>query len=276
MLLGEAVALAVHVVDRRHRRIGLINLRIAFPDRSSREHRKILRGSWLNLGRMAAESCHLGKLTSKNVSQRVTFENAEYWREVIGKHAESGALVLAAHFGNWELFAYAQGLYGYPVHLVYRAIRNPMIDEYIHRLRSSAGTVTLRKSTAGVSLVRALRRGALVVIPADQNSTRGMGVFVNLFGVPASTNSGLARLAMRSGLPVFPAFLVREGRSPRHRMVIGPPVPIVKTDDREADIHENTRRFTEVLEDMIRRHPDHWLWVHKRWKTRPPGAPRIY
>ena len=276
MRLGEAAALVVHVVDRRHRRVGLTNLRIAFPDRSLREHRRILRASWLNLGRMAAESCHLRKLNRENVSRWVTFENAEYWRQVVREHADCGAFVLTAHFGNWELFAYAHGLYGYPVHLVYRALRNPLIDEYVHRLRRSAGTVTLRKSAAGLSLVRSLRQGGIVVIPADQNSKRGMGVFVNLFGVPASTNSGLARLAMRTGFPVYPAFLVREGRSPRHRIVIGPPVPIARTADRVADVHENTQRFTRVLEDMITRYPDHWLWVHKRWKTRPPGAPRIY
>jgi KDO2-lipid IV(A) lauroyltransferase len=276
MFLGEAAALMAHVVDRRHRRIGLTNLRIAFPGRSSREHRRILRASWLNLGRMAAESCHMRKLNRENVSKWVTFENAEYWRQVIREHADSGAFVLTAHFGNWELFAYAHGLYGYPVHLVYRALRNPLIDEYIHRLRQSAGTVTLRKSTAGMSLVRSLRQGGIVVIPADQNSKRGMGVFVNLFGVPASTNTGLARLAMRTGFPVYPAFLVREGRAARHRIVIGAPVPIARTGDRVADVRENTQRFTRVLENMITQHPDHWLWVHKRWKTRSPGAPRIY
>ena len=276
MRLGEALALVLHVADRRHRRVGLINLRIAFPDRSVREHRRILRGFWLNLGRMAAEICHLRDLTPENVSDWIAFDNPERWREFIRSHSDSGAFVLTAHFGNWELFAYAHGLCGHPVHLVYRALQNPFIDGYVDRLRRSAGTVTLRKSTAGVNLVRALRRGGIIVIPADQNSTRGMGVFVDLFGVPASTNSGLARLAVRTGLPVYPAFLVREGRGAQHRIVIGPPVPIARTGDRIADIRENTQRFARVLEDMIRRHPDQWFWVHKRWKTRPLGAPRIY
>lgn len=276
MTLGEAVALLVHVVDRRHRTIGLTNLRIAFPDLPVRERRRILRRFWLNLGRMAGELCHLRALTADNIAGRVTFENPEYWRELMRRHRGSGVLVLTGHFGNWELFAYAHGLYGHPVHLVYRALRNPLIDDFVDRVRRAAGTVTMRKSAAGASIVRALRRGAILVIPADQNSTRGMGVFVRFFGLPASTNAGLARLAMRAGLPVYPAFLVREGRSPRHRIVIGHEVPIAVTGDRAADIVENTQRFARALEEMIARYPDHWLWVHKRWRTRPRGAPRLY
>lgn len=276
MAIGEAVTLLVHVVDRRHRAIGLTNLRIAFPDRSVREHRRILRRFWLNVGRMAGEVCHLRALTAENVATRVTLENPEHWRELMRKHRDSGALVLTGHFGNWELLAYAHGLYGHPVHLVYRALRNPLIDDFIDRLRQAAGTVTMRKSAAGAGIMRALRQGTILVIPADQNSTRGMGVFVRFFGLPASTNGGLARLAARTGLPVYPAFLVREGRSPRHRIVIGREVPVARTGDREADLLENTQRFASTLEEMITRYPDHWLWVHKRWRTRPPGEPRVY
>lgn len=276
MGLGEVIALLVYALDRPHRRVGLTNLAIAFPDRPVRDRRRILRGCWLNLGRMVVESCHMHTLTPETVSRWVTFEDPEYWRRILEEHGRTGALVLTGHFGNWELFAYAHGLYGYPVHLVYRALRNPLIDEFINRRRRSAGTITVRKSTAGANVVRALRRGAILVIPADQNSTRGMGVFVDFFRMPASTNSGLARLAMRTGLPVYPAFLVRQGRGPRHRIVLGQAVPVARTGDRDADLRENTQRFTHVLEAMIARHPEHWLWVHKRWKTRPAGAPRLY
>jgi KDO2-lipid IV(A) lauroyltransferase len=276
MYCAEAVALLVYVVDRHHRRVGFTNLRIAFPDRLVGEHRRILRGSFRNLGRMVAECSHLRRLTPETVGEQVTGEDSDHWLELVSHQGGSGALVLTAHFGNWERFAYAAGLLGHPVHLVYRALRNQRIDELVDRFRRSAGTVMLRKSGVGADLVRALRRGALVVIPADQNSTQGMGVFVDFFGMPASTNSGIARLAMRTGLPVYPAFLLREGRSNRHRIVIGPAVPIVRTGDRNADIRENTQRCTRVLEDMIARHPDHWLWMHQRWKRRPAGAPRIY
>lgn len=274
--VGEGVALLVHLVNRPHRRIALTNLRIAFPERSARAHLRILRRFWLNIGRMVAETAHMRELTPETVASRVTFEDPDRWRAIVAKHAGRGVLVLTGHFGNWELLAYAHGLYGLPVHLVYRALKNPLIDEYLGRLRRSAGTVTVRKRTAGANVVRAMRQGAILVIPADQNSTRRQGVFVDFFGFPASTNRGLARLAVRSGLPVYPAFLVREGRSHRHKIVIGDEVAVQRTGDRSADLQENTQRFARVLEEMIRRHPDHWVWIHRRWKTRPLGAPAVY
>ncbi len=276
MRLGESVALLIHLFDRRHRQIGLINLEIAFPDRTRRDRLRILRAMWRNLGRMVAEVCHLHRLTPETVHERIVPADLERWREVMDRHGRGGALILTGHFGNWELCAYATGLFGFPVTLVYRALRNPRIDEFVGRLRQAGGTITVRKSTAGASLVNALRGGPLLVFAADQNSTRGMGTFVELFGRAASTTTGPARLALRTRMPVVPAFLVRDGRSARHRIVFGPDVEIVRTGDRDADIRENTQRFARVLEEMIARHPDHWLWMHKRWRTRPPGEPRIY
>ncbi len=165
---------------------------------------------------------------------------------------------------------------GQPVHIVYRPLRNPFVDRFLDQLRRSTGSVTVRKSAGGTSVGRAVKSGALLVIANDQNSTRRMGVFVDLFGLAASTNSGLARLATRTGMPVFPAFLVREGRRARHRVVVGNAIPLVHTSDREADVHANTQSFNRALEEMIARHPDHWFWVHRRWKTRPPGESRFY
>jgi KDO2-lipid IV(A) lauroyltransferase len=276
MRLGAVVTLAVHVLDRRHRRIALTNLRLCFPERSHREHVRILRGMWRNLGWMAAECCQMRRLSPETVGRWVEIDDPERWGAVVARYGRGGVLVLTGHFGNWELFAYAQGLYGYPVHMVYRALRNPRIDEFVARVRRAAGTATVRKSVGGAGIVGAVRGGALIVIPSDQNATRRLGTFVDFFGVPASSNTGLARLALRTGLPVVPAFLVREGRRARHRIVVGPPLEIQRTGDREADIRENTRRCQRILEDMIRRHPEHWLWVHKRWRTRPPGLPRLY
>ena len=116
----------------------------------------------------------------------------------------------------------------------------------------------------------------LLVLPIDQNSTRGLGVFVDFFGVPASTNSGVARIALRADAPVVPAFIVREGGSARHRVHVLPIIRVERTGDPTEDVRHNTQRFTAVFEEMVRRHPEHWLWMHKRWKTRPTGAPRIY
>ncbi len=125
-------------------------------------------------------------------------------------------------------------------------------------------------------MLRALHDRGLLVLPFDQNSTRGLGVFVDFFGVPASTNAGIARIALRTDAPIVPVFIVRDGRSARHRVHVLPIMQVERTGDLEADVVTNTQRFSEVFEEMVRRHPEQWLWMHKRWKTRPLGAPRIY
>ena len=114
------------------------------------------------------------------------------------------------------------------------------------------------------------------MLPIDQNSTRGLGVFVDFFGLPASTNSGMARIALRTDAPIVPAFIVREGRSARHRVHVLPILEVERTGDFQEEVRRNTQRFTEVFEEMVRRHPEQWLWMHKRWKTRPTGTPRVY
>jgi len=274
--IGELVALIAYAVDVPHRRIGMRNLGIAFPEKSLAERRRILRQSFLNLGRMAVELAHLPKLTAAQVLDMVRFEEDAWWREAIEWERSTGVLILSGHFGNWELCVAAHGMRGHPVHLVHRAIGNPLVDRWLHDLRARAGTHMIRKSGAGRGVLRALHERALLVLPIDQNSTRGLGVFVDFFGLPASTNSGMARIALRTDAPIVPAFIVREGRSARHRVHILPILQVERTGDFEAEVRLNTQRFTEVFEDMVRRYPEQWLWMHKRWKTRPVGTPRVY
>jgi KDO2-lipid IV(A) lauroyltransferase len=206
----------------------------------------------------------------------VQFEDEAWWREAIEWERSTGVLILSGHFGNWELLVAAHGMRGHPIHLVHRAIANPLVDRWLHGLRARAGTQMIRKSGAGRGVLRALHERALLVLPIDQNSTRGLGVFVDFFGLPASTNSGMARIALRTDAPIVPAFIVREGRSARHRVHVLPILEVERTGDFQEEVRRNTQRFTEVFEEMVRRHPEQWLWMHKRWKTRPTGTPRVY
>lgn len=272
---GAALAALVSVVLRKQRRIARINLGIAFPEKSEAERRAILRCSWRNLGRVAAEFCHLRWLTPESVAEYVHFEDRAAWQRIIDA-CRHGAVVLTAHFGNWELLAYAHGLMGHPVTIVHRPLQNPLVDRFINDLRARAGTRHVRKKAAARDALRALRAGQLVVIPSDQNQTRRFGVFVDLFGVPASTTPGAARLAMHAGVSIVPAFLVRDGETDCHRLVVLPPIEPSRTADRDADILATTQRCSKVIEDMLRRHPEQWIWFHKRWRTRPEGEPRIY
>jgi KDO2-lipid IV(A) lauroyltransferase len=184
--------------------------------------------------------------------------------------------ILPAHFGNWELLAYVHALLGHPITLVHRPMHNKLFDDAITAIRTKPGTRAIKKKAAAKEAIRALRRHEILVIPSDQNQTHSAGVFVDFFGKPASTTPGAARLAMLTGAPVFPAVLVREGESGRHRIVTLPEVEMIRTDDRNADVITNTHRCSLVVEEMIRRYPEQWIWFHKRWKTRPKGEPGVY
>jgi len=274
--VGEALAWLAYLVAVRHRRIGMTNLALAFPERSRRERRRILRASMLNLGRMVVELLYLPKLSDEDLRRMVRFEDEQWWREAIAAERDTGAMVLSGHFGNWELCVYAHGRRGHPITMVHRTLANPHIDRWFNALRARAGTTLLRKSRAAVGALRAVRSGGLLVLPFDQNSVRNLGVFVPFFGVPASTNAGLALIALRTGAPVVPVFLVREGRSARHVVHVLPFLYAERTGNLEVDVVRNTERFSQVFEDMVRRYPEQWLWVHRRWKTRPLGEARFY
>src|SRR2546422_8387526 len=273
---GELVALVAYALDRPHRRIGMRNLEIAFPEKRVRERRRILRASFLNLGRMATELARLPRLSAERLRDMVRFVDEEWWREAMSWERSTGVLVLSGHFGNWDLLVFAHGLRGHPVHMVHRAIANPLIDRWLNALRVRAGTRAIRKRHAARAVLAALHEHGFLVLPFDQNSTRGLGVFVDFFGEAASTNAGIARIALRTDAPIVPIFIVRDGRRARHTVHVLPIMQVERTGDDQADVVRNTQRVSDVFEDMVRRYPAQWLWMHKRWKTRPAGAPRLY
>ena len=273
---GEFIGWLLYVCDRPHRRVGHINLAIAFPDKSVAERAAILRESLLNLGRLIAEFCHSRTLTPETISERVSFTDFAQWQSAVTKAKETGALVLAGHFGNWELSAYSHACYGFPLHIIHRRLRNPLIDDFVVRERERCGTKVIHKTTAGLEVLRAIRKKALVVAAIDQNASGRLGVFVPFFSRLASTSSGLAGLALASGVPVIPAFLVREHGTWRHRIVLLPTVEPVRTGDQAANILATTAKFSAVFQSMVEQYPEQWLWIHKRWKRRPDGEAPIY
>ena len=274
--IGEAIGWLLYHCDRAHRRIGLTNLALAFPYKSEAECQQILRESLRNLGRLVVEFCHMQTLTKDNISEWVGFADSAQWQELLTRSQNTGALILTGHFGNWELFAYAHACYGFPVHIIHRRLRNGFIDDLIVQERERCGNHVIRKTTAGMEVFRAMRQKALVVAAVDQNASGRMGVFVPFFSRLASTSTGLAGLALASNVPVVPAFLIRETGTWRHHIVVLPPVEPVRTGNQEADLRATTAKFTEVFQQMVERYPDHWLWIHKRWKRRPDGEASIY
>jgi KDO2-lipid IV(A) lauroyltransferase len=274
--LGTIGGFIGYCFDRRHVEIGMKNLSIAFPERTEEERRRILRASYLNLGKGAAEYIRLAGFFHTRLRDRVRYERFHYWDEVAEKHPGKGIVVLSAHFGNFELMACAHAMHGYQINLVHHTQRFLAGDALMTFARERCGVEILRKHSAARAVLKALRSGDMVGVPFDQNAKRSEAVWVPFFGEPAATTSGLARMVAMSGAPVIPAFIVREKDGRHHRIEIQDEIPIQHTGDGEADVHENTRRFVKVIEDMVRRYPEQFLWTHRRYRTRPRGMAPIY
>lgn len=274
--LGIAGGFIGYYLDRRHLPIGMKNLAIAFPEKSEAERRRILRASYINLGRGGAEVIRLGGFFHRRLKRRVNYDRFAYWNEVAARNPGRGMIILSAHFGNFELLAPAHSLHGFQINLVHHTQRFLAGDALITFIRERAGVEILRKHAAARAMLKALRRGETVGVPFDQNAKRSEAIFVPFFGEPAATTSGLARIVAISGAPVVPAFIVREPNQRSHRIEIQDEVPIQRSDDTEADIVENTRRFVKVIEDTVRRYPEQFLWTHRRYRTRPRGMAPLY
>jgi Kdo2-lipid IVA lauroyltransferase/acyltransferase len=271
---GIAVARLVYVVHRRLRRVGLRNLEIAFPQMALAERRRLLRAEFDNLGRLLAEFCLFPRYTKENVSDVAVYDGLENY---LAAHARGkGVLLLTAHLGGWELGSFVHSLQGHPLHEVVRALDNPLLDRMVEHYRTLHGNSTLDKQEFARGLVAAIRAGETVGVLMDTNMTPPQGVFVPFFGVPACTASGIARVSLRRDAAVVPAFTIWDRQLHKYRIRFEPALELVSTGDDEADTVANTAKFTSVIEEFVRRYPDQWLWIHRRWKTRPEGEPPLY
>jgi KDO2-lipid IV(A) lauroyltransferase len=276
--IGITLGLAVYTLHRRLRSVGLRNLALAFPEMPERERRRILRGEFISLGRQLAEVCLFPRYTRENVSRIVIYDGFENFERAYARG--KGVLFLTGHLGAWELSAFAHSLNGHPLSIVMRSLDNPHIDALLESYRTMHGNRTVDKDDFVRGLLSAMRAGETVGILMDTNMTPPQGVFVDFFGIPACTASGLARIALRTDAAVVPGFTVWDSNLRKYILRFEPAVELIRTgdnkNDNEADVVANTAKFTKVLEDVIRRYPDQWLWVHRRWKTRPPGEPPLY
>jgi KDO2-lipid IV(A) lauroyltransferase len=250
----------------KHRLIVIHNLRHAFPEKSLSEIQRIASGVYRNIGIVAAEFFDIPYLTPENIHQWITADGMDHCRDALKKNR--GLLMFGAHFGNWELEAVAFAHLMQPVVVIYRPLDSTLLDNLVLRVRSSGGNIPLAKDKAMRPMLRHLKNNGVLGILIDQNVASYEGVFVEFFGRPACTTDGLALLALHTKAPVLPGYMVRLADG-KYRLVIGEEVPVVQTGDRDADIAINTQNFTRIIENMIRRYPDQWLWVHQRWKTKP-------
>ena len=269
-----ALGLSVYHVYPRLRRVGMRNLALAFPFMPLSERRRIVRGEFISLGRQLAEVCHFPSYTRENVSNVVAYDGLENYERAFARG--KGVLFLTGHLGAWELSAFSHSLNGHPLWIVMRPLDNPYINRLLESYRTLHGNRTVSKDDFVRGLLAAMRAGEAVGILMDTNMTPPQGVFVNFFGIPAYTASGLARIALRTDAAVVPAFTIWDESRGKYILRFDPALELIRTRDNEADIVANTARFTSVIEDYVRRYPDQWLWVHRRWKTRPEGDPPLY
>ncbi len=269
----QVLAAISYRVWPRLRRVGLRNLELAFPDWSSRRRRQVLYASFQNLGRMLADFAHFPRWTCDNIESLVTYDGYEHFARAQSKG--KGLLFLTAHFGNWELGSLAHGLHGHPVAFVARRLDNPLVDSLIENYRCMGGGRPIDKDDFARQTLRALRQRESVGILMDQNMMASEGVFVDFFGHSACTTASPARMARRTGAPVVLGLVIWDAESRKYRLRFEP-VECIHSEDAGKEILANTANFTRLLERYIRQYPEQWLWVHRRWKTQPPGEPPLY
>jgi KDO2-lipid IV(A) lauroyltransferase len=257
----------------RLRRVGIRNLELAYPDWNARQRRHVLFASFQNLGRMLADFAHFPSRNRGNIERWIIYDGYENFARA--KEQGRGLLFLTAHFGNWELGSFAHGVYGDPVAFVARKLDNPLVDSLIERYRCLGGGRPIDKDNFARETLRALRQGESVGVLMDQNMMASEGVFVNFFGHQACTTITPARIARKTGAPIVLGLVIWDAELGKYRLRFDP-VEWIHHDDPEQEVALNTANFTRLLEVHIRQHPEQWLWMHRRWKTRPPGEPSLY
>jgi Kdo2-lipid IVA lauroyltransferase/acyltransferase len=255
------------------RRTGERNLELAFPNLPDQERRRLLRGSFENLGRLLAIFSHLAD-DSAAVKAMIAVEGLEHLAAA-GDQGK-GVILFTGHVGAWELSSFGLSLFGHPLSFLVRRIDNPKIEAMIDRLRSGSGNRTIDKRSAAREMLAILRDGGTLGILVDLNTLDREAIFVDFFGIPAATTFIVAKLALRTGASVLPVFAPWDDYNKHFRLKIGAPLPIERTGDEAEDVRRLTQQYTRVVEDYVRRYPDQWLWIHHRWKTRPEGEPEIY
>jgi Kdo2-lipid IVA lauroyltransferase/acyltransferase len=271
---GIGIAKIVYVVHGRLRRVGLRNLELAFPEKGLAERQRIVAGVFTSLGRLLAEVCQFPRYTRENISRVAIYDGFENYERAHNRG--KGVLFLTAHLGGWEIGSFMHSLHGHPLRIVVRPLDNAHVNQLVEKTRTLHGNTTFGKQDFARGLLSAMKAGETVGLLMDTNMTPPQGVFVDFFGIPACTASGVARVALHTDAAVVPAFTIWDPVLRKYRVRFDPALELVRTGNDAEDVVTNTARFTKVIEEYVRRYPDQWLWVHRRWKTRPPGSPPLY
>ena len=273
-LLAGGLAGSIYRAHGRLRRVGHRNLEMALPALSAAERDRILRGVFRHLGWQLVEFCRMTRYTPENTRNWIRTEGLDHY--LAAKARGKGVLVVTGHLGAWELSSFYHSLMGYPMSMIARPLDNRRLDTFVNGIRCLHGNRVVPKDDFARGLLRAMRANHTVGILMDTNMTPPQGVFVDFFGKQACTASGVARVALKTGAAVLPGFMLWEPSEGKYVLHFGPELVFERTGAAEADILAATQLCASTTENWIRRYPDQWLWIHRRWKTRPAGEPGLY
>jgi KDO2-lipid IV(A) lauroyltransferase len=262
--LSVVIAKLLDKLVPRLRRIAMTNLTMA----GFSNPEQIADGVFLSIARLLAAFARLPRLTPQNISSLIRYDGLEHFTDALARGR--GVLVATAHLGNWELSAFCHAWMTAPMHIVVRPLDNPRIDALVERYRGLSGNPIIEKKDAARGILKALKAGDAVGILIDQNTTLDQGVFIDFFGKKACAGTAFAKLAHHSGAAVVPGFALWSPEERRYILRFYPEIPMT------GDVLDDTQRIHSQLESVIRGYPDQWLWIHRRWKTRPPGEPPLY
>lgn len=277
--LGAGIALARVMARwgcsfRKLRRTGEINLQLAFPDLSSEERRRLLLAAFENLGRLLAVFSRFSQSKGDDLKNLIDCQGLDHLQAAMQKRR--GVILFTGHLGAWELTSFGLSLFEYPLSFLVRPIDNPKIEAMIDRARTSHGNRTIDKTSAAREMLQILRDAGTLGILVDLNTLDREAIFVDFFGRPASTTFIVAKLALRTGAEVLPVFAPWDQQRKRIKLIIDEPLRIERSGDEDEDVRRLTQQYTRVVEDYVSRYPDQWLWIHRRWKTRPSGGRPLY
>lgn len=275
---GQMIARFAYILLGKLRRVGSKNLELAFPERSPAESEDLLKNAFLNLGRVLGTVSHFGDLTRDNFGELIVYEPEPVFDAAYKRSIEEGRgrIIVGGHIGNWELQAFSYPIFFEPLTFLAREMDNPKIDAMVEKIRTRLGNRQIDKTNSAAEIIRTLRNGGAIGMLADVNSHPKEGVFVPFFGIPACTASGVAMLSIRTNALIVPSFAIWDKAIEKYRIVHEPMIEPAQTGDRDADIIDTTARYTAAIERVIRRYPDQWIWVHRRWKTRPLEESEVY
>jgi Kdo2-lipid IVA lauroyltransferase/acyltransferase len=268
LALARFYAALLDLAIPRLRRTAMRNLELAYPEKSLAERRVIANEVFLSIARLIWIFARFPKFDRQNIHKWIRYDGLEYYLEA--KRAGQGILFATAHFGNWEVSAFAHALMTEPMNIMIRPLDNPGIDRLVEDRRRLSGNHLIVKWDSARAVLRALHQNEAVGVLIDQNTSLQEGVFVDFFGTPACANTAFAKIAARTGAAVILGFAVWSDTERKYILKFHPPLEI------SGDPTEDTRRLHAKLEQVIREHPGQWLWIHRRWKTRPPGEPNLY